>query len=283
METQAKKGDKLCSSDETEEAFEGGPSKPRNGYKTKWEYSQDAADWIHLAKAQEKGLKFWQTRSHAIIVHDSMPVDCIEKVVSENREKTLYQRLSTPRPAPKIMLKSVWNLQQQQQQQQQHDICGSSGRLVRGSDTQAIAAVTTKGAQGHLLRMKRIYFKVISEFKEFQKMQYVKTKKECSKFKKWLTSTELDIKPNQSSTIWERKERPTCSAKHQDAHELGSIELYELGGISKTVQCPTCLRFKRRNHFLHMWCTSYAVARTDQKIQKSVRDHVKSILFCDKR
>ena len=63
--------------------------------------------------------KFWQTRSRAIVAHDSEPADCIDKVVSENGEKTLYQRLSTPRPAPKIILKSVWTLQQQQQRQQQ--------------------------------------------------------------------------------------------------------------------------------------------------------------------
>ena len=31
--------------------------------------------WIHLSRAQEKGLQFWQTRSHAIIVHDSVPAD----------------------------------------------------------------------------------------------------------------------------------------------------------------------------------------------------------------
>ena len=48
-------------------------------YQSKYKYSQDVVYWIHVAKTQEKTLKFWQTRSHAIIAHDSVSADCIEK------------------------------------------------------------------------------------------------------------------------------------------------------------------------------------------------------------
>ena len=42
-------------------------SRPRNvHYSSKWKPHQDAVCCIHLARAQEKGLQFWQTRSHAI-------------------------------------------------------------------------------------------------------------------------------------------------------------------------------------------------------------------------
>ena len=52
-------------------------------YNTKsiWRIIQDANYWINLKKAQYKGLKFCQTRSHAIVLHDSVPADCIENVV----------------------------------------------------------------------------------------------------------------------------------------------------------------------------------------------------------
>ena len=53
--------------------------------------------------------------SHAIIVCSSVPADSISKVISQRGEKTLFERLSTPRPAPKIVLKSNWQSQQQQQ------------------------------------------------------------------------------------------------------------------------------------------------------------------------
>ena len=64
-------------------------------------------------------------------------------------------------------------------------------------------------------------------------MQYLKIKKECPTFKKWLTSCELGTKPNRSFKIWERKENPTCSAKHQDVLKNSeNSELYELEEIS---------------------------------------------------
>ena len=61
-------------------------SKPRKvHHHSKWKSRQDAVYWINLARAQEKGLQFWQTRSHAIIVDTSVPADCIYKVVSQQK------------------------------------------------------------------------------------------------------------------------------------------------------------------------------------------------------
>ena len=51
-------------------------------------------------------------------VYSSVPADCIYKVSSHKGERTQFERLSTPRPAPKIVLKSAWQSHQQQQQQQ---------------------------------------------------------------------------------------------------------------------------------------------------------------------
>ena len=78
---------------------------------------EDAVYWIHLAKTQEKGFTFWQTESHAIVAYETVPLDCIERVPCQKGETTFFQRLSTPRPAPRITLKKSWNGQQQQQQQ----------------------------------------------------------------------------------------------------------------------------------------------------------------------
>ena len=84
-----------------------------------WKHSQNAVYWIHLGRAQEKGIAFWQTKSHAIITNSTVPPDCIERVISQRGEMTIYQRSSTPRLAPRIVFKSAWHEQQQQQQQQQ--------------------------------------------------------------------------------------------------------------------------------------------------------------------
>ena len=40
-----------------------------------------------------------------------MPADCSEKVVSTREDKTLYQRVPTPRPHPKIVMMDAWQVQ----------------------------------------------------------------------------------------------------------------------------------------------------------------------------
>ena len=44
-----------------------------------WKPPQGAVYWVHFARSQEKRLKFWKTRSRAIILYDSVPADCIGK------------------------------------------------------------------------------------------------------------------------------------------------------------------------------------------------------------
>ena len=40
---------------------------------------------------KKRELTFWQTMSRSMVVHDSVPADCIEKVVSENGESTFFK------------------------------------------------------------------------------------------------------------------------------------------------------------------------------------------------
>ena len=50
--------------DEAEEEFNNDSPRPRQvHFKSKWMPHQDAVYWIHVARAQEKELRFWQTVS----------------------------------------------------------------------------------------------------------------------------------------------------------------------------------------------------------------------------
>ena len=58
---------------------------------------------------QKKGLKFYQTRSNAIILYGTLPAYCIPKVVRMNTGEVLYEKVyASPRPPPKISLKHDW-------------------------------------------------------------------------------------------------------------------------------------------------------------------------------
>ena len=57
-------------------------TKPRlASYKQKWKVHQDTVYGVDFQLAQRKGLKFYQTRSNAIILFDTLPAYCIRKVV----------------------------------------------------------------------------------------------------------------------------------------------------------------------------------------------------------
>ena len=57
----------------------------RYNTKSKWKMTQDVMYWINSRIAEDKGLTFWQTRSRAFILYDSVPADCIEKLVSTKK------------------------------------------------------------------------------------------------------------------------------------------------------------------------------------------------------
>ena len=70
---------------------------------------QNTVYWVDIKLAQKKGLKFYQTRSNAIILHDTLPAYCIPKVVRMETGEVKNEKVYTsPRLPPKISLKHEW-------------------------------------------------------------------------------------------------------------------------------------------------------------------------------
>ena len=77
-----------------------------------WKRHQDAFFWVDINLAIGKGLKFYQTRSNAIILHETLPAYCIPKVVGMETGEVKNERVyMSPRPPPKISLKHEWKRQ----------------------------------------------------------------------------------------------------------------------------------------------------------------------------
>ena len=86
-------------------------NKPRHAqYMHKaWKRHQNAVHWVDINLALRKGLKFYQTRSNAIILHETLPAYCIPKVVRMETGEVIYEKVyASPRPPPKISLKHDW-------------------------------------------------------------------------------------------------------------------------------------------------------------------------------
>ena len=83
-------------------------------HQTHWKHNQDAVYWIKLSMTQDQGLEFWHAKSFAIITNVTVPGNYTHRVISQNGDRVQFERLATPRQAPKNTLKSNWHTQQQQ-------------------------------------------------------------------------------------------------------------------------------------------------------------------------
>ena len=85
-------------------------TKPRlASYKQKWKVLQDTVYSVDIQIGQRKGLKFYQTRSNAVILHDTLPAYCISKAIVMKSEDIINQKVNvSPRPLPTISYKYNW-------------------------------------------------------------------------------------------------------------------------------------------------------------------------------
>ena len=59
--------------------------------------------------AQQQGFKFFQTRSNAIILYDTLPAYCIPKATMMETGEIIYEKVyASPRPPPKMSFKDDW-------------------------------------------------------------------------------------------------------------------------------------------------------------------------------
>ena len=76
---------------------------------TAWQRHQDAVYWVDVNLAIEKGLQFYQSRSNAIILQETLPAFCSPKVVRMKTGEVFFEKEDmSPRSPPKISFKHEW-------------------------------------------------------------------------------------------------------------------------------------------------------------------------------
>ena len=62
---------------------------------------QNTVHWVDIKLAQKKGFKFYETRSNAIILYDTLPAYCIAKAIMMETGEIIYEKVyASPRPPP---------------------------------------------------------------------------------------------------------------------------------------------------------------------------------------
>ena len=74
-------------------------------YNNTWKRFQNTVFWCYLKVAQQRGLRFYQTRSNAVILYDTLPAEFIEKAMCMKTKDQLYQRESVIL-RPRVVLKA---------------------------------------------------------------------------------------------------------------------------------------------------------------------------------
>ena len=86
--------------------------------KNTWKPHQNTAHWCNLEFAQKRGLQFYQTRSHAIVLYNTLPAVCIGKAVCMKTKEELYHKVYLTPRLPRVVLRANSHSGQQDQQEQ---------------------------------------------------------------------------------------------------------------------------------------------------------------------
>ena len=101
-------------------------------YKNTWMPYQNTVYWCNLKLALKKGLQFYQTRSHAIVLYNTLLAICIEKAVCMKTREDFNNKVYQSPRLPRVKLKP--NLQSGQQDQPHQEARASSDhQSVSGS------------------------------------------------------------------------------------------------------------------------------------------------------
>ena len=118
-----------------------------------WKRHQDAVYWVDINPAIEKGLKFYQTRSNAIILQETLPAYCIPKVVRMETGEVIYEKVyMSPRPPPKISLKHDWKRELGSEHAQRSEVVQLSRSF---QSNQPVLSPSRERTEDPLLRMTR--------------------------------------------------------------------------------------------------------------------------------
>ena len=182
--------------------------------------------WCNLELAQGRGLQSYQTRSHAVVLYNTLLAACIEKAVCMKTTDELYQKVrSTPR-VPRIVLKP--NSKYGQQDPEDQDARSS---WEASSDSKSYGETCNSTVDHRILGVP------LSAVEQQHTTRVNKVKRLIDKF---------ENHKNKDSLIqdFRQTEKNKFSTESQNLiADMNNTEIFELCENSSKQQCPDCNSF----------------------------------------
>ena len=222
----------------------GAPRLAQYIHKT-WKKHQNTVYWVDINLAQKKGLKFYQTRSNAIILHETLPAYCIPKVVRMETGETIYKKVyASPRPPPKISLKHDWMKelgsevarQGDGSQPPQPNLNPNHDRTVRPVVCrQPVGSSSTFNEVDIDFRISGLPHSVVKQAENSRVRELVK------KIKNHPHRQDLQADLQQNNAF-----NPCSEKSKKMIKDMGNVELFQVCETNPKVQCKECLLYWNR-------------------------------------
>ena len=104
---------------------------------------QDTVFWCNLKLAQQKALQFYQTRSNAVLLYDTLPAGFFEKAICMKTKDELYQRESVVL-RPRVVLKLIRKVVHKIYLYRKQDHLGNRNKMRRATGKPQATLLTTE-------------------------------------------------------------------------------------------------------------------------------------------
>ena len=184
-----------------------------------WKKHQDAVFWVDIDLVIKKGLKFYQTRSNAIILQGTLPAYCIPEVVKLKTGEVLYDKsYMSPRPPPKISLRH-----DQDNPEVYHEI------KTFNTDNETIRERIEEDMDFKIPGLPHSTVKQLQSASVRELIQ------------------KIENHPNRHALQRDRQQslsfNPFSQESKEMIHEVGNVELCELLDTEPKTQCKVCLSY----------------------------------------
>ena len=216
-----------------------------------WKKHQNTENRVDINLALKKGLKVYQTRSNAIILHQTLPAYCIPKVVRMETGEVIYEKVyASPRTPPKISLKHDWLKELGSEVAQ-----GSEGQVVQQSkssqsnqlnpspdhDDRTGTPVVGRDAS-HEPGKQSMLNEVNIDFRILALPHSVVEQAENSCVRELVKKIETHSHRHALQLDLQKKKK-TYNPFSTITKQMGNVELYELFETDPKTQCKECLSY----------------------------------------